>query len=543
MVESLIAGGRTRPVLAGLNGAVAAAHPLASQAGLDQLRAGGNAVDAVVAMAAALGVVEPYMSGPGGVGLLLLHLADGETHVLNFTGNTPAAGTPDQFTPQTQDLGPRACLIPGNVAGWFEALAKYGTRSPGDVLAPAVRHAVEGFPLHPMNVHFISTGQPRLNPEGRRIFSEVAAAPAIGSILRQPELGRTYQRLIEFGPEDFYTGDLARNIVEDVQQHDGLLTLDDLASYRPRWEQPLETDWHGVRVRTCPPNCEGFQILQTLGLLQDCDLVARGHNSADYIHLLTEAIKLAAADRIAWCGDPDFVTIPLEQLLSENYLAQRRQLINHTTASHSEGERWRGPREAAVVAPGRFPGLTTHLSAVDRQGNVASITQSLGNGFGSGFYVRETGVLLNNFVWWTEIDPTCNTPNLIAPGKRWSCCMSPVQVFHPDGRFWFSIATPGSEGILHTTVQMLLNILVFNADIQSAIEAPRFRVWEGTRLQIEERIPAAIRQELTARGHSLEPVGDWSYYVGGGQAVMIDPASGARLSAADPRRDGYALAW
>ncbi|MCA9116280.1 MAG: gamma-glutamyltransferase family protein [Planctomycetaceae bacterium] len=532
---------RTRPVIAGLHGAVASAHPLASQAGLDQLRSGGNAVDAVVAMAAALGVVEPYMSGPAGVGLMLLHLADGETHVLNFTGSTPAAGTPDQFTPASQDLGPRACMIPGNVAGWFEALRRFGSRTAGDVLSAAHLHAAEGFPLHPANVHFIGVGRSRLNPAGSRIFEQVPLA--CGAVLRQSDLGRSLGRLIEHGPDDFYTGQISRAMADDVQRHDGLLTREDLAGYQPRWEQPLEIEWRGVRIRTCPPNCEGFQILQTLRLLEEYDLAALGHNSADYLHLLTEAVKLAAADRIAYCGDPDFVTVPVDRLLSDEYLAGRRQLINHETASVSEGERWRGPREAAAVSPGRFPGLTTHLSAVDRQGNVASITQSLGNGFGSGFYVAETGIVLNNFAWWTEIDPVCDTPNLIAPGKRWSCCMSPVQVFHPDGRFWFSMATPGSEGILHTTVQMLLNVLVFGADVQAALEAPRVRVWEGTRLQIEERVPAPVREELTRRGHQLELVGDWSPFVGGGQAVMIDADSGSRLAGADPRRDGYALAW
>jgi gamma-glutamyltranspeptidase/glutathione hydrolase len=194
------------------------------------------------------------------------------------------------------------------------------------------------------------------------------------------------------------------------------------------------------------------------------------------------------------------------------------------------------------VAPGKIDGLTTHLSAVDVDGNVASITQSLGNGFGSGVMIPETGVLLNNFVYWTETDPECGTPNRIEPGKRWSCCMAPVHVL--DGSdFWFSIATPGSYGILQTTLQMLLNVVEFGADVQSAIEAPRFRVWEETRMQIEDRVPESVRAELTARGHCLEDIGDFSASVGGGQGVVIDRQSGARLAGADPRRDGYALAY
>ena len=194
------------------------------------------------------------------------------------------------------------------------------------------------------------------------------------------------------------------------------------------------------------------------------------------------------------------------------------------------------------MAPGKIDGLTTHLAAVDADGNVASITQSLGNGFGSGVMIPETGVLLNNFVYWSETDPECPTPNRIEPGKRWSCCMAPVHVV--DGNdFWFSIATPGSYGILQTTMQMLLNIVEFGADVQAAIEAPRFRVWEDTRMQIEDRVPADVRGELEARGHALEDIGDFSPQVGGGQGVMVDRQSGARLAGADPRRDGYALAY
>ena len=258
--------------------------------------------------------------------------------------------------------------------------------------------------------------------------------------------------------------------------------------------------------------------------------------------MLSEAIKLAVADRIQWGGDPRFAAVPLERLLSDRYAAERRTLINLHQATRSEGERWRGTRPTGAIAPGRIDGLTTHLAAVDSEGNVASITQSLGNGFGSGVMVPGTGIVLNNFVWWCEIDPDCTTPNLIAPGKRWSSCMAPVHVLRDDG-FWFSIATPGSYGILHTTLQMLLNIVEFGADVQEAIEAARFRVWEETRMQIEERVPVSVRDELTQRGHQLEPIGDFSPLVGGGQSVMIDPESKARFAGADPRRDGYALAY
>lgn len=534
-------GNRTRPVVAGTHGAVASAHPLASQVGLDILRDGGNAVDAIVAMAASLNVVEPYMSGVGGVGFLLLHLSDGETKVLNFSGNTPAAGTPDQFTPQSQALGPRSCLIPGNVAGWLEALRAHGTNPAPEIFAPAIRLAEDGFAMHPVNARLIEKGLPRLNEPGQEIFGQTT--PRIGAILRQPQLAKSLREISESGADYFYRGPLAHKIADHIQSQGGLLTREDLAGYVPDWEAPIAIDYRGLDVKTCPPNCEGFQILQSLKLLEASDLKSLGHNSADYIHLLSEAIKLATADRIQWCGDPKFCDIPLNRLLGEEYIADRRKLINLETASKSEGERWRGPRHEDVISPGRFDGLTTHLTAVDSDGNVASITQSLGEGFGSGVFIPETGIALNNFIFWTEIDPNFPTPNLIQPGKRWSCCMSPLQVFGPDGDFWFSIATPGSYGILQTTLQMLLNVVEFEADPQLAIEAPRFRVFEDTLMQIEDRVSESVRANLTARGHSLELIGDYSMSVGGGQSVMIDPESKARLAGADPRRDGYAVAY
>jgi gamma-glutamyltranspeptidase/glutathione hydrolase len=536
---------RTRPVVAGTHAAVATAHPLASDVGLDVLKAGGHAIDAVVAMAIALGVVEPYMSGVGGVGFLLLHEAGGQTLVLNFCGNTPALATPEKFTNDSKEHGIKAPLIPGNVAGWFEAHRQYGRLSIERLFAPAVKLAETGFPLHPFNVEMLRSSMPRLNQAGLSIYGNVPLR--IGAILKQPDLGRTLRHLAAEGPSYFYSGDLAERIDRFMQAEGGFIRRDDLINYQPDWEAPIEVGYRGLTVKTCPPNNEGFQILQTLKLLEADDLVSLGHNSADYIHLVSEVVKLAIADRIRYAGDPKFHPVPLERLLSEPYVAERRALINRQRASCSEGERWRGKTPMPPVPPGKIEGLTTHLAAIDEQGNVASITQSLGNGFGSGMVVPETGVALNSFAHWCEIDPACPTPNLMAPGKRWAACMAPVHVFRNDGaagqQFWFSISTPGSYGILHTTVQMLLNIIEFGADCQAAIEAPRFRLWEETRMQIETRIPQPVLKELSRRGHLLELLGEFNYVVGGGQSVMIDPETGARLAGADPRRDGYALAY
>src|SRR5579863_4578178 len=284
---------RTRPVVAGTHAAVASAHPLASAVGIEMLKSGGHAVDAAVAMAVALGVVEPYMSGVGGVGFLLLHEARGKTRVLNYCGNTPAGATWDKFTNDSKERGILAPLIPGNPAGWFEALRQYGRLSVQTIFAPAIEHAERGFPMHPFNVDLLDASLPRVNAAGRAIYGEVPLR--IGAVLKQPELGRTLRNLAEQGPDFFYRGDLAARIDRFMRDEGGLITADDLAGYCPDWEEPVEVAYRGHSVRTCPPNNEGFQILQTLKLLEGFDLASLGHNTAEYIHLLSEAVKLAVA--------------------------------------------------------------------------------------------------------------------------------------------------------------------------------------------------------------------------------------------------------
>ena len=535
-----IAWGQTRPTVGGVHGVVASAHPLASQAGLDILRQGGNSVDAIVAIAAALNVVEPYMSGIGGVGFLLLTLSSGQSQALNFSGAAPKKATPDQFTYENRERGPRACLIPGNLGGWTEAHRRHGSLSLAQVFFPALALAREGFPLHPANARLLALSLERLDEKGLQVYGTVE--PRIGAVLRQPELADTLESVAADGGEDFYRGRLGRSIAEHVQSLGGLLVEEDLAGYRPEWEEPICADYRGLQVRTCPPNSEGFQILQTLLLLEPEDLKGLGHNTAPYLHLLSEAIKLAMADRIRWGSDPREQPVPLERLLSPDYIAARRQLIRYGHASPSNGETWVPEGIPGAVAAGSEDGLTTHMSVVDSQGNACSITQSLGSGFGSGVTVPGTGIVLNNFANWSEIDPRCPNPNLIAPGQRPSCCMAPLQVFK-EGRFWFSVGTPGSWGIPQTTAQMILNIVEFGANPQLAIEAPRIRLQEGTRVLIEDRVDEQVCQELASMGHNLEPIGDFSWLVGGGQSVMVDPDSGARLGGADPRRDGYALAY
>jgi|YNPNPStandDraft_1061719.scaffolds.fasta_scaffold22874_2 gamma-glutamyltranspeptidase/glutathione hydrolase len=538
-----------RPVVMGTRGVVAAAHPLAALAGVQMLQQGGNAIDAAVATAAALNVVEPFMSGLGGFGFLLFYeAATGRVRALNFSGYAPAAARPGMHTPETQATGPLAPLVPGNPAGWLTALESYGTLSRADVFAPAIGYAEEGFPLTHFGHRMFALNAPKLNlfPESARVYLRDGAAPPPGAVLRQPDLAKTFRQIVEGGAEAFYRGPLAAAIVAFCERHGGLITAEDLADYAPEWQEPLRSTYRGCEVVTMPPNSSGFQILETLNLLEGFEVKELGHNTAPYIHLLAEAMKLAVADRIAYGTDPKFTPLPLEGLLSKEYAAERRKRINLHRAAPVEGERWNKTPPPGAVAPGQpelcTPGMTTHFAVIDAAGNVVSVTQTLGSGFGCGCVVDGTGLALNNGIRWFETDPDCPTPNLIAPRKRLEMPMAPTQVYR-DGRFWFSVSTPGSYGILQTTTQMLLNILEFGATLQQAIEAPRFKTLVGTQLGIEERLPVEVCEGLQARGHELVLLEPWSIDVGGAQGVMQDPASGARMGGGDPRRDGYAIAF
>jgi gamma-glutamyltranspeptidase/glutathione hydrolase len=281
--------------------------------------------------------------------------------------------------------------------------------------------------------------------------------------------------------------------------------------------------------------------LIAFNILEAFDLGALGHNTPETIHLVAEAFKLAIADRIAYTARPD---VPTAGLLAKDYAETRRSLIDRTQAASSEGERYTGPAPAGAILPGEpFRALkecTTHFDVVDADGNAVSVTQSLGDGFGSGVMAGETGLVLNNLANWFDLEP--GSPNVIAPGKQIEMCMAPA-IINRDGTLFMAIGTPGSFGILQTTPQMISNVIDHGFSIQAAIEAPRFRTYEGTTLEVEARIGKPVRDELAGRGHAIRLIDDWSFLVGGGQGIMVDPETGVLMGGADPRRDGYAIGW
>jgi gamma-glutamyltranspeptidase/glutathione hydrolase len=298
--------------------------------------------------------------------------------------------------------------------------------------------------------------------------------------------------------------------------------------------------WRDVTIVTVPPPFSAFQFLETLNILEPYDLRGWGHNSAEVLHHLIEAVKLASADRVAYAYGED---VPIAGLVSKAYAAAQRARLDPWHAGASEGERFDANRLADQILPGHPADYasehTTHFACADAGGTVVSVTQTLGVPFGSGFAVPGTGLVLNNILKWMDRDPA--SPNVLRPGRKAGTMMSPTQVFR-DGAFAVSIGTPGSYGILQTQPQMLLNVLEFGLDIQEAIEAPRVRVYRDRLVDAEARVPAETREGLSRRGHQVNTLDEWSWVVGGGQGIARDAESGALMAGADPRRDGYALA-
>ncbi len=538
-------GEMSRPAVMGRRGMVASAHPLASGAGLQVLQQGGNAIDAAVATAAALNVVEPYMSGIAGDGYMLIYTAkDRQLRVLDYMGPAAATATPDAFaTYKEMQFSPKAPLVPGSAAGWLTALETMGTLDRAAVFAPAIALAEEGAPLTVKNATFYGNAfaAGHLSKPLTDIFMPGGVAPKAGSVIAQPKLAKTFRAVVEGGKDEFYRGATARELVRSMREQGGWLSEEDLASYEPVWKEPVGIDYRGYRISCPPPPCSGIQYLESLNILEGYDVSELGHNSAETLHAFAESIKLALADRVAYTTHPD---LNVDALLSKEYAADRRAMIDSNQAGICEGERYTRPLPDRGIQPGDAARLlrecTTHFDVVDAEGNAVTVTQSLGAPFGSGYVAGETGVVLNNLGYWFDLDPA--SPNVLAGGKMVEMCMSPAAITK-DGKLLFVIGTPGSFGILQTTAQMISNVIDHGYSIQAAIEAPRFKTIEGTLIEIEGRVPAEVRAELEARGHTFRVLDQWSWLVGGGQGILIDPDTGVYSGGADPRRDGYAMGW
>ena len=523
-----------RPTVASVHGIVAAAHPLAAQAGVKLLAAGGNAFDAAAATAAALNVVEPYMSGLAGEGIATCYVAaEKRVRALDFVTRIPAQFPAGRFTDREQTYrSPLAAGTPGNLAGWCEMVRTYGRKNLADVLAPAIALARDGFPLIEVNTSAINSAAQALRElpfydAWNQNYAGGQGSVRHGQVLRQPELARTFEEIAADGPGAVYGGRIGKAIVAHIRSLGGCLTETDFADVRPEWQEPVSAVYRDMLVHVPPPPCEAFQFLQTLRILEGFDVAGLERNGVEHLDLVYRAIRLAAMQRIAH-NKPDAET--LTRLLSDAHVDGLRQRVR-------DGKVIAGPTEQWLGQPVNLEKEhTTSMSIADREGNVICLTQSLGAQFGCGVVVPGTGICMNNFLYWGEVDVRGTNP--LKPGLPLALPIAP-SVSTRNGRPVLALGTPGSYGICQTQTQAIVQYRDYGLGLQHAIEAPRARLWDGRRVQVEDRLAPEVVRGLLARGHEVEVVDAFTMVTGGMQAVAIDPQSGAMTGAADPRRDSY----
>jgi gamma-glutamyltranspeptidase len=530
-----------RPVTMAGRGMVAAPHYLASVAGLTMLERGGTAVDAIIATNAVLGVVYPHMSGLGGD--LFAQVWDptsGNVSALNGSGRSGERVTVDVYREkgwdEIQPRGPLAAnTVPGVVSAWGELHRRHGKLDWADLLQPAFIYARDGYPLSQKFRDFIADYADTL-----REFDTTAAVylpngeiPRAGTLLRQPDLAESYRLIARQGPDVFYRGELGAKIVRNLQRAGGLLTEDDFASHQSDWVEPLRTRYGDYEVTQLPPNTQGIAMLMILNLLEEVGLDDVAEGTPDYYHLMTEAVKLAFADRDRWVTDPATLEIPYERLLDKAYARERSGRIDMERAFTEE-----------KIQPG-VGGDTVYMCAYDENGLAVSLIQSVYFEFGSAFIPEGTGILMQNRGSFFSLDP--DEPNVLEPRKRTFHTIIPAMALR-DGRPALLFGTMGGEGQPQTQAAILTRMLNYGYNVQQAIEAPRWlygRTWgdESKSLKLESRIADGVATELSRRGHDVEMVEQWSQTMGHAQAIWIDHEEGILHGGADPRGEGYALGF
>lgn len=533
----------TRSAAVGRHGMIATSQALASAAGLRVLQEGGNAIDAAVTAAAVLAVVEPSMNGIGGDLFALVHDAKTkQVSGLDSSGRSAYRATPEEFArrglTEMAEGGPLAVDVPGVVEGWHQLLTRFGTISLSKALQPAIAYARDGFPVQEIMATQWQDAAERLAKDAAaaRTFLPGGKAPREGEIFANPNLARSLELIAKEGRDAFYTGAIARAIVDDMKARDGLLEMRDFADHKADWVEPLRTSYRGHDVLEMPPSTQGFVALEMLNLMEGFDVRAMGHNSADYLHLLSEAKKLAFADRAAYLADRDAMPKGiLAMLVSKDYATRRRPEINMRKAGAYAAGTPGGP-SSPLDFSGRDLGDTIYLTAADGQGNVVSFIQSLFSSFGAGIVAGETGITLHNRGAGFTLAP--GHPNRIAPHKRPLHTLVPAMILK-GGRPWVSFGVMGGDNQAQAHVQVVANLVDFGMGIQQAGEAARVR-HTGNSLAVETGIGAEVRRALEARGHTLT---DGRGAMGGFQGILIDPKTGVLMGGSDLRKDGLAIGW
>jgi gamma-glutamyltranspeptidase/glutathione hydrolase len=526
-----------RPQASGLEAAVSSDHPLASAAGADVLRRGGNAIDAAITMAGVLTVTRPHMNGPGGDTFMIYYDAKAKkVYTLNGAGRAGSKATPAFFASRNLKDVPNSGIlsvsVPGTPGAWADALKRFGTIPLSKALEPAIKYAEQGFPVTPRLASDLRESSRKVTSDAElsRTFMPGGAIPEVGTTLRQPDLAKSLRAIARQGPSAFYTGEIAKQIVAYMEKEGGLLTADDLAKHTSTWGEPIETTYHGLRVLAFAPPTQGTTTLQLLNIAEQFDLKAMGHNSTQYLNTLTRAAQFAYRDRDAHLADPTFVQVPLDRLLSKSYAADIAAQIRAGTGALPNGGGFES-REGN--------GDTIYLCVVDKDGNAVSYIQSLFASFGSGKMVPGTGITLHNRGALYTLDAA--HPQVIAPGKRPFHTLAPAMVLHPDGSPYMVLGSPGGDGQPQTVVQVLNNIVLFGMQPQAAIEARRLQA-NGMRASVEVGVLADSGSALRATGLTVREEQPGAAF-GGASAIVIHPVSKARMVGSDFRREAFGIAW
>ena len=559
-----------RPVVMGRNGMVCAGQPLAAQAGMAILQKGGNAVDAAIGTAAALNVVEPNMSGIGGDGYIMIYnKAQNKIDICNATGAAPYATDLARYQAEgIPQKGIRSVSVPGLLDGWLAAHDKYATLKLSELFAAAIDLADNGFPVsHVLSQVIAADSLLQEFPTSQAIFAPGGKPPKPGVVLYQKDLAKTFQAIAEGGRDAFYQGPIAEAMVKFCQEQGGLLSMKDLADCRSRWEEPISTTYKGYSVYEAPPNSSGHILLQELNMVEQFDLRSMGCSTAESIHMMVEAKKLAFIDREAYMADPDHTDVPTLGLISKEYAKERAKLIDPDRAADpTHGDPWvfqGSSGDAGRVTAGSVQEEdTTCFVIVDRWGNSVCQLQSIQSSLGSSLVAGDTGILLNNRMTYWHLDP--DHVDCLQPGKRVRHTMNPVMVFNDDGpasmgkpagtgSLMLVCGTPGADTQVQTNMQVITHLIDFGMTVSEAVEAPRWRNSHSPTesnvphtcdnlLHMESRFGLDVRQALESRGHQLNMMPDWGAQ-GSEMMIQVDSESGALHGAADPRRDGYAIGW
>lgn len=564
----------------GTFGMVAAEHPLEAKAAMNALERGGNAIDAAVAAFYMTGVVEQHQAGMGGDGFVLAYIAEEDRVVFfNGTGPAPKLATPEFYRKHggIPDAGPLSTDVPGAVGGFDLAHRTYGSLDYETLLRPAIESAETGHPLSfwAASQHSRNLAKIQPFPASVALLTDGGSAPAPGWIFVQRDLARSLRLVAREGVEAFYRGELAAKFADFYERQGGLLRRQDLAGYRAEQAEPIRTEFRGLEVYQSAPNSQGIVMLMALNILDGYDLKSFGHNSAESVHLITEALKLAFADRNQHIADPRFATdMPIEELLSKEYAAKRRGLIRRDRALAAPpppGD----PRNLGAVLPGREAtheesaapiaraaesdeagGETSSFSIADRFGNLVSVTHSVNAGFGSGMVVPGTGIVLNDRMPYFSLDE--NDVNVLAPGKRTRHTVNPALALK-DGKPYLAWNTPGGDNQPQAMLQAFLNVAVYGMNVQQAVEAATvttsaFRASMypqpvAGKLTMPEVLGTEVGEALAAMGHRVEILPLQQTYMqtpsgaGAVKMVMIDPETGVFHGGVSPAKDDYVLGW